>query len=133
MNQLNDWAKDRPFLLAIVVMLVVVIPGFVRTEQAIDKATEAAVLAVEASRENQRNAVVNCQNDNDMREGNKILWLFVLAISNRQNEPPPSKEQQLIVEKFRAWITELYEPHDCSDLDKKYTIPQPPEIPGLSR
>jgi len=123
-------STKHPFLTSLVILLIIVIPGFLRTQQAMDASTAASVAALRATTENQSNAMVACQNANESRKANKILWLFVLEVSSQQKRNQ-NAQQELISEKFRAWIIDLYADHDCSQLDLKYPIPPPPSIPGL--
>lgn len=125
-------STDHPLLVAMVILLVVVIPGFWRTQQAIDAANHASEAALRVSVENRSNAVTACQNANDQREANRTLWVFVLTVSAANRTEPQTEQQKLISEKFRVWVTQLFAPRDCSDLSKKYKIPPPPDIPGLT-
>lgn len=82
---------------------------------------------VEASvAESKRNAVISCQNANEFREANRILWDTILALSSSDGDD--TSEDKVRRQKFRTWIHDLYAPRDCSDLSKKYVIPSPPEF-----
>lgn len=123
-------STEHPLLVSLILLLIVVIPGFWRTQQAIDAATEASITALHATQQNQRNSVVACQNANSQRVANRILWEFVLNVSARQkrNQNPQAR---LINAEFKAWIADLFAERDCTDLNRKYPIPPPPDIPGL--
>lgn len=72
-------------------------------------------------------AVQGCRNGNEVREANRVLWSFVLDVSEARNKSMTHTERAQL-ERIRAWITELYQPHDCSDLSKTYPVPDPPPI-----
>lgn len=73
---------------------------------------------------NTSNAVTICENSNESRAANLELWNYVLGLTE-QTADPASK---IALEKIKAWVAVLYEPHDCSDLSKKYDIPPPPVL-----
>ncbi len=77
---------------------------------------------------NQANAVTSCQNANESREASRTLWFFVVDLASK-GAPP---ERAAYLEKVREWIGEVYQPHDCTDLSKKYPLPPPPAIPADS-
>lgn len=62
---IDRWGRDRPFLLALVALLVVVIPGFLRLEHIADEADQAAATARIAARSaqaqvDQNTALIEC-------------------------------------------------------------------------
>lgn len=66
----------------------------------------------------------NCINTNEARQGNLVLWKVILA-ANAAKQTPAQKRQAVL---FNTWIDKLYAQHDCNDLNKKYTIPPPPNL-----
>lgn len=86
--------------------------------------------AKEATEANERTAVVNCQNANESRRAQVVLWDFILAASGRDDEEPRTAEEEQFREEFRDWIHALYAERDCQNLDKKYKLPDPPSISG---
>lgn len=59
------WAHDHPFLLAVLVLLAVVIPGFARIEQAVSTAQRSAAAAAQATDEvhaqvDRNSALIDC-------------------------------------------------------------------------
>lgn len=77
---------------------------------------------------NEANAVTSCENANETREASRTLWNFALdnAEANNPDAPPEVKRY---LQEFRAYVDAVYAPRDCSDLSKKYPLPEPPEIP----
>jgi len=73
--------------------------------------------------------VQSCQNGNDSREQNRVLWHFILAAS-AANNPKMTPRQRKLSKDMLTWVDKLYAPRDCSDLTKKYKIPEPPPILG---
>lgn len=78
---------------------------------------------------NKKNAVINCQNANDSREATRTLWTFLFDASTATNTGESTPEQVALVQSFILWVNEVYATRDCSDLSKKYDIPDPPTIP----
>lgn len=79
--------------------------------------------------QNRETQVQSCQNANQAREANRILWGFVLDLSTASN-PDRSPDRQAAMEELRTWINALYAPRDCSDLSRDYSFPDPPPIIG---
>lgn len=78
----------------------------------------------DAARDTHAVQVQNCRNGNESRAANYKLWAFVLNQSAAAR-PPEQREQ---IERIRAWVALLYAPRDCSNLAKKYPLPDPPKI-----
>lgn len=76
-------------------------------------------------RDAHHNAVTSCRNANESRAGNLAAWEFLIdaSIAGGQN----AKEADL-TRRFRHWIRVVYQPHDCSHLDRVYPIPDPPTL-----
>lgn len=128
----SDQARDLynrvvPILAIVALVFAVVAVGWSwqnsaadhRQDQQRDKDQDAAAAV------NRINAVVNCENANESRTASHTLWNFILDLSTR--DAPP--EQMAYLEQVRAWIGQVYQPHDCTDLSKKYVLPPPPTIP----
>lgn len=73
---------------------------------------------------NKANAVTGCQNANESRAGQRLLWGFLLNINTADRTPEERAQAAAVVE----WINELFAARDCSDLDRKYPLPDPPKI-----
>jgi hypothetical protein len=78
------------------------------------------------ARRNAENALVACENANESRIANNTLWNYVVDLASRGANPAEVAN----LAEVRSWIGEVYAPHDCSDLSKKYPIPPPPKIPS---
>lgn len=76
----------------------------------------------------QENAVIACENANESRAANLSLWTYVLDLSAASRDEVPTPAEQERLDDFRAWVTKLYAPRDCSDLSKRYEIPPPPTL-----
>jgi uncharacterized protein HemX len=81
--------------------------------------------------DNEHNAVVNCQNANESREASRNLWNYILDISAAR-QPAASPDEAAYLDQFRAYVNDVYAPHDCDHLDKKYELPSPPPLPDLT-
>lgn len=68
--------------------------------------------------------VVNCENANETRAANRVLWAYVLDLA-AQGARPGSAEN---LTKIKAWVNVLYEDRDCSDLSRQYKQPDPPQL-----
>lgn len=73
--------------------------------------------------------VVNCQNANKTRLAQTSLWFFLFDASFEQN-PNLEPAQRKFLTDTKAWVKELFQPHDCNDLARKYPIPRRPAIPA---
>lgn len=81
----------------------------------------------ETAETNKANQVTACENANFSRQANRALWAFVLDASAAR--PDQTEQQRELIADLRVWIGELYQDHDCSDLNRKYTIPPAPTLP----
>lgn len=81
----------------------------------------------ERSAANYRAQVTQCQNANETREGMRNVWDFVLGyeIADPNNNPAEFTMSQMIL----PYIHAVWAERDCSQLNKKYDLPQPPKIP----
>lgn len=84
-------------------------------------------LGASASWQNSKDLVTNCQNANESRAAARSLWGYVVDLSEASN-PSPTKHDRQVITNFRRYVNAVYVPHDCSDLSKKYPLPDPPEI-----
>jgi hypothetical protein len=73
---------------------------------------------------NKQAAVAGCQNANEARNGNLVLWQVILQANQKTQTPKQRKQAKL----FSDWINKLYAAHDCNHLNKKYPIPPPPKF-----
>lgn len=81
----------------------------------------------DTARDNTAAAVQACRNSNDSRNANRVLWDFVIDVSEANNtDATPKQRQQL--ERIRTWVARLYAAHDCTHLGKAYPLPPPPPI-----
>lgn len=76
--------------------------------------------------QNEANAVQACRNANDSRAASAGLWGFVIDVSLADGGESP--QEQRLLEQLRTYVNEVYEPRDCSELDRKYPVPDPPPI-----
>lgn len=81
----------------------------------------------EADHNNKRLLVTNCQNANESRAANRELWGFILDVSTA-GDNNPSPREQAFAQEFRDYINAVFAARDCSDLGKKYPLPNPPVI-----
>lgn len=70
---------------------------------------------------------VACQNANDSRQANRELWDFIFSVS-LANPGNSTKQEINYLKEIKIWIDKVYAPHDCTDLAKKYVIPEPPKV-----
>lgn len=90
-------------------------------------AVVGVLMAASATRQNSRDLVTGCENANESRQAARALWGYVIDVSAVSN-PSPSADQQRVIESFRAYVNEVYAPRDCTDLSRKYVLPDPPKI-----
>lgn len=72
--------------------------------------------------------IVTCQNGNDSRAANLELWNFIfdLSLADPHNTQDPRALKYL--HRIQTWVAQIFRPHDCHDLTKKYPIPPSPKI-----
>lgn len=77
-----------------------------------------------------RAQVQACENANESRAAQLVLWNFVIDVSSVPDpgEKPPTEAEQAAREDIRDWLEELFAPRDCSDLTREYKIPDPPPL-----
>jgi hypothetical protein len=73
---------------------------------------------------NTENAKQGCLNANESRAASLALWTTVLSYVKQTADPYTSVQ----LDRLLAWIGLLYQPRDCDDLSRKYTIPPPPVL-----
>lgn len=76
----------------------------------------------------QANAKTNCENNNESRLANQVLWTKVIDLSRVGDDM--SEPETEILDTYQEWIDRLYAPRDCDDLSREYPIPPPPTIPA---
>jgi len=113
-------AKQNRLLTGALALIVVVITVFGGWQW--HRVSEAVQL-------NQANAVQQCENANDSRAANHVLWDFVLRLSAA--DEVPTEEEAANLKALRKWIGQLYAPHDCDNLSEVYPIPPPPSFEAL--
>lgn len=81
----------------------------------------------ERSAANHAAQVTQCQNANETREGMRNVWDFVLGyeIADPNNNPAELTMAQMIL----PYIHGVWAERDCSQLNKKYELPEPPALP----
>lgn len=72
--------------------------------------------------------VVACENRNEQAKGHRNLWTYVIEVS-KTNNPDSSYTREHYYEEMQQYINELYAARDCSNLDKNYPVPEPPQPP----
>lgn len=82
--------------------------------------------AWDASQDAERAITINCKNSNESRENQVILWDFVLGASDSG-----TPQEEIAKEKIKTWIHDLFAQRDCSDLNRKYDSPAPPDVKKL--
>jgi hypothetical protein len=71
--------------------------------------------------------VVACQNANETRGDQIVIWDFILDVSAGDDCP----RARQILEDIRSYIHKVFRERDCTDLDKKYKTPVPPDVQEL--
>lgn len=74
-----------------------------------------------------RDLVTNCENANESRAAARALWGYIVDVSEAGN-PDPTRRQKRTIANFREYVDRVYAPRDCTDLSKKYNLPQPPPV-----
>lgn len=73
---------------------------------------------------NQDVAVQSCENANETRAASLSLWTTVLTYTKATASENTAKQ----IDTLLNWIAILYQPRDCSDLDREYRVPPPPVL-----
>jgi len=89
-------ARTHPFLLSLIVLLAVVIPGFVRQQQTIDQ--------------QHKDQVTLCRSGNEARANQIDLWTFIITLAA---EPHPTPVQRQRVAALERRLHEIFAPRDC--------------------
>lgn len=89
-------AHEHPFALALIVLLLVVIPGFVRVQQVTDDLHRTQINA--------------CQAGNEARRNQIDLWTYVIQISAKPNQTQAQKDT---VARFEVRLHQIFAPRDC--------------------
>lgn len=93
-------------------------------DDAAERAAEAVAAAQVAAQDTKNAQMVNCQNSNSTREGQRILWDFIIDLSGADAGPA----EAAALAEIRTWIHDLFAPRDCSNLGKKIITPPPPSV-----
>lgn len=83
---------------------------------------------VEANRDTQ---VQQCENANSVRQSNVLLWEQIIGLSIGDETGGPAEVAALLA--LQEWIGVLYRDRDCTDLDKVYKVPPPPDFEKLMK
>jgi hypothetical protein len=116
-TKVDEWSRERPFLLAVIVILLIVIPGFFSfqstlntAEKAIDRAESAAVEAKQVAMANEQ--TVDCviswvrRNTDALQDRDVVNHTFAAAALDLWNafyvliEKPPANGRQVTLEKI---------------------------------
>ena len=84
-------------------------------------------LGASASWQNSKDLVTNCENANESRQAARALWGYVIDVSS-VNNPDRTPREQRVLDGFRDYVNDVYAPRDCTDLSKKYPLPDPPAV-----
>jgi hypothetical protein len=89
-------SRNHPFLLSLVVMLLVVIPGFIRIQSITDDL--------------HRQQVGSCQSGNDARKNQIDLWSFIISLSSDPAQTPLQKQRVAALE---TQLHHIFAPRPC--------------------
>lgn len=73
------------------------------------------------------NAVTNCQNSNQARQGTLRLWLGIIDAPRPKGSPARTEEQQQQIADLRLFVEQLFQQRDCQNLDRQYPLPELPD------
>lgn len=76
--------------------------------------------------QNSRTLYVGCKNSNEMREANRAINRYWLALWVQGSELTPI--QRSWIGQFEDYIDDIYAQRDCRDLTKRYELPDPPPL-----
>jgi hypothetical protein len=71
----------------------------------------------------QGNAVQGCENANETRAGQRLLWKTLFGLSQ-----PAGPEEAKRMKALQDWIDALFAERDCTDLGREYPLPTPPSL-----
>lgn len=114
LNQMHARRTRRISIAVFLVFVLVVGGGFINSGR--------IQTAVDTNKDTQ---VQQCENANSVREANTILWSTVLGFSADGEQTP---EMTQATAALLDWINVLYQPRDCTDLDRVYEAPPPPDL-----
>lgn len=120
-------------VLAAVVAIASVVVGVLvwKVAQEADSAAETAAKAVTAAKvaadDTAAAQVANCQSSNSSREGQTVLWDFVIDLSSADAGPA----EAVALAEIRTWIHDLFAPRDCSNLKVVVKTPAPPSVKAI--
>lgn len=77
----------------------------------------------QATVSNKAAQVTTCLSANESRAANLKLWTFLIGQSTAETH-----QEQVALDLLETWIGKLYAPHDCSDLNKPFHVPPPPQL-----
>lgn len=125
------YAALAPILAVITLLAAFSAVGWSWQNSRADHQRDIAIHAGDRERiaDNAANSVTNCTNANESREASRALWNFVLDLL-AANNPDPAPAQVAFLDRFRVYVGEVYQPHDCANLAKKYPLPPAPSIPA---
>lgn len=73
---------------------------------------------------NRATQVQQCENANSVRASSITLWQTIITFSGADSDA----QEKLALADLLNWITILYQPRDCADLDRVYKAPPPPDF-----
>jgi hypothetical protein len=95
-ERVTSVSRNHPFLLSLIVMLIVVIPGFIRIQQITDDL--------------HRQQVASCQSGNDARKNQIDLWTFIIGLAT---EPTPTPVQKARIAALEKQLHHIFAPRTC--------------------
>jgi hypothetical protein len=75
---------------------------------------------------NSHTLYVNCVNANESRDANRAINQFWLTLWVQGVELTPRQLQW--TQDFGKYIDDVYKPRDCHNLQKRYPLPEPPQL-----
>ena len=87
-SHVGHMAQRRPFLLSLIVLLLIVIPGYVRIEW---------------------NQHTNCERANNARRDQITLWSYII----KQASPNQTPQQRRVIADFQARLDQIFAPRKC--------------------
>lgn len=89
-------ARNHPFLLSLVVLLLVVIPAFIRVEQVTDQL--------------HRTQHASCMTGNEARSNQIDLWTYILT---QAATPPQTPAEKARIAAFEQRLHDIFAPRKC--------------------
>ena len=75
----------------------------------------------------QQNETTACENANENRASNLLLWSKVLTLSQESAHSQAVKDE---IDLLLGWTAVLYAPHDCTDVTKTPEVPTIADYPA---